>query len=194
MAFHVFICEGVDCAIIEVGIGGENDCTNILRNTKIAACTPLGLEHTSMLGNTLQKIAWQKAGIAKLDGRLFSSLQPEGCERILQDRCAERNAELIVVPEWTEYQWPPEKAVELLGVNPAVRLNGSLALQISLEWMRCNVDKLQSEQSINMRKALQIKCVTSNQMPIPLCSKITDGFLKCVWPGRFHETNFKQLK
>lgn len=195
MAFNVFVGEGVDCAIIEVGIGGENDCTNVLRNTKTAACTPLGLEHTAMLGNTLQEIAWQKAGIVKLDGTLFTSAQPDGCTRILLDRCEERNAKLIIVPAWNEYQWPAEKQLELLRINPAVRLNGSLALQLSFDWMRCNVNKLQTSQSIAIRQALQYEDdKTVYKMPLLIGKKMTEGLLKCVWPGRFHQTRYKALK
>lgn len=49
-----------------MGIGGEYDSTNIMRNPVVCAITSLGLDHTSILGNTINEIAWQKAGIIKV--------------------------------------------------------------------------------------------------------------------------------
>lgn len=90
LAFHVFLGEQVDVAIIEVGIGGEHDCTNIIRNTKTAGITSLGLDHTQILGNTLSEIAWQKAGIIKSKCNVFSSVQPNECVNVLQQRSADK--------------------------------------------------------------------------------------------------------
>lgn len=90
MAFHVFLGEKVDVAIIEVGIGGEHDCTNIIRNTKTAGISSLGLDHTQILGETLREIAWQKSGIIKPNCNVFSSPQPDECVNVLQERSADK--------------------------------------------------------------------------------------------------------
>ena len=66
MAFHVFMKEQTDVAIIEVGIGGQYDSTNLIRKPVVCGVTSLGLDHVSILGNTIEKIAWQKAGIFKV--------------------------------------------------------------------------------------------------------------------------------
>ncbi|KAM7186013.1 Mur ligase [Rhypophila sp. PSN 637] len=70
LAFHVFAREGVRSAVVECGIGGEYDPTNILEAECVTASviTQLGIDHVSMLGDTLPKIAWHKAGIFK-EGR-----------------------------------------------------------------------------------------------------------------------------
>ncbi|RKP30856.1 FolC bifunctional protein [Metschnikowia bicuspidata] len=65
LSFHVFMCENVDTAIYEVGVGGRYDCTNIVRRPSVAAVTSLGIDHTFMLGDTIESIAWNKAGIFK---------------------------------------------------------------------------------------------------------------------------------
>lgn len=65
MSFHVFMSEGVDTAIYEVGVGGKYDSTNIVPHPTVAAITSLGIDHTFMLGNTIESIAWNKAGILK---------------------------------------------------------------------------------------------------------------------------------
>lgn len=56
----------VDVALVEVGIGGEYDCTNIIREPTVVGITSLGFDHTFLLGDTLDKIAWHKAGICKV--------------------------------------------------------------------------------------------------------------------------------
>jgi len=65
LAFNIFFRENVDVAVIEVGIGGEYDCTNIIRKPVVTGITSLGLDHTSLLGNSISEIAWHKAGIMK---------------------------------------------------------------------------------------------------------------------------------
>lgn len=65
LSFHIFMSEGVDTAIYEVGVGGKYDSTNIINEPTVAVITSLGIDHTAMLGNTIQSIAWNKAGIMK---------------------------------------------------------------------------------------------------------------------------------
>jgi len=66
MSFHVFLQEKVDVAVIEVGIGGAYDSTNIIRKPVVCGVTSLGMDHVITLGGTLESIAWQKAGIFKV--------------------------------------------------------------------------------------------------------------------------------
>lgn len=65
LAFHIFLSEGVQPVILEVGIGGKYDSTNIVPKCVVAGITQLGLDHTAILGNTVEEIAVQKAGIFK---------------------------------------------------------------------------------------------------------------------------------
>ena len=64
MAFDFFATENVDIAIIEVGLGGRLDSTNIIQ-PELSVITNIGLDHTALLGNTIEKIAHEKAGIIK---------------------------------------------------------------------------------------------------------------------------------
>jgi len=57
----------VDATILEVGIGGAHDCTNIVPKPVVTGVTALGLDHVHILGETIKKIAWQKAGIYRVD-------------------------------------------------------------------------------------------------------------------------------
>jgi folylpolyglutamate synthase len=66
MAFHAFLQEKVDVAVIEVGIGGLFDATNVIDRPIVCAITSLGLDHVKLLGNSLTLIARHKAGIMKV--------------------------------------------------------------------------------------------------------------------------------
>ena len=100
MAFKVFLHEGVDAAVVEVGLGGRYDATNILPRPRVCphrVCDPkrtptgargqvcgitlLGLEHTSILGDTLSQIAFQKAGIFKPGVPVGAAQRPLSCAR-----------------------------------------------------------------------------------------------------------------
>jgi folylpolyglutamate synthase len=66
MAFHYYVKKQVDCLILEVGIGGRYDATNEVLFPLVTAVTHLALEHTDILGNTIEDIAYAKAGIVKV--------------------------------------------------------------------------------------------------------------------------------
>ena len=66
VAFHAFMQLKVDATILEVGIGGTYDCTNVVPKPIVTGVTALGIDHVSVLGNTLQEIASHKGGIYKV--------------------------------------------------------------------------------------------------------------------------------
>jgi folylpolyglutamate synthase len=89
LAFRVFLDKGVDCAIIETGVGGLRDPTNILLHPHVTAITRLDLDHVGMLGNTIREIAFQKGGIFKpVATALTMEQEPEGIAQLRE--CAER--------------------------------------------------------------------------------------------------------
>lgn len=105
MAFHTYISEGVDAAVIECGIGGEYDCTNVLSQPAATAITSLGIDHTTMLGTTIEQIAWHKGGIIKPDVKAFSVSQPASAEEVLYRRAEEKGTQLEIAsshPDLTE--------------------------------------------------------------------------------------------
>lgn len=65
MAFHVFLKEKVDVVILEVGLGGTYDCTNVIRSPIVCGITKLEIDHAGVLGNHITQIASHKAGIMK---------------------------------------------------------------------------------------------------------------------------------
>jgi folylpolyglutamate synthase len=97
MALHVYLKEGVDSAVIECGIGGEFDSTNILTKPTVTAVTSLGIDHTAMLGSTLPDIAWHKAGIFKEGSIAFTAIQKEEAMTVLKERAAEKGTDLHII-------------------------------------------------------------------------------------------------
>ena len=93
MAFAAFADAPVDVAVVEVGLGGATDATNVLQ-APVCVLTPVGLDHAEWLGNTIAEITTQKMGIVHEGATLISAVQPEEAVRPILSRCAEVNATL----------------------------------------------------------------------------------------------------
>ena len=103
LSFHVFMQEGCNTCIYEVGVGGEFDSTNIIEKPTTCGVSALGIDHTFMLGDTIEEIAWNKGGIFKKDSPAFTVVnQPEGGLRVLQERADERGTTLSEVPVFNQ--------------------------------------------------------------------------------------------
>ncbi|XP_075629028.1 folylpolyglutamate synthase, mitochondrial isoform X4 [Balearica regulorum gibbericeps] len=135
MAFHVFLQEKVDLAVVEVGIGGAYDCTNIIRAPVVCGVSSLGIDHTSILGDTMEKIAWQKGGIFKPGVPAFTVVQPERPLEVLRDRAQERECPLYICPELDAFEGG-HRVLELGLAGAHQRSNAALALQLARTWLQ----------------------------------------------------------
>jgi dihydrofolate synthase/folylpolyglutamate synthase len=93
MAYAAFADAPVDVAVIEVGLGGEDDATNVIE-AGVCVLTPIGLDHTEWLGDTIEDIAWAKAGIIHKGATVITAVQAEEATRPILERCAEMGATL----------------------------------------------------------------------------------------------------
>ncbi|MFF0251831.1 bifunctional folylpolyglutamate synthase/dihydrofolate synthase [Micromonospora zamorensis] len=91
LAFATFADAPVDIAVVEVGLGGAEDATNVLQ-AGVCVITPIGLDHTEWLGDTIQDIALAKAGIIHPGATVIAAAQDEEAAGPLLDRCAEVGA------------------------------------------------------------------------------------------------------
>jgi dihydrofolate synthase/folylpolyglutamate synthase len=91
MAFAAFADAPVDVAIVEVGMGGTWDATNVIDGS-VAVVTPIGLDHMRWLGDTVEKIATEKAGIVKPGSTLVTAQQPLDAATVLMARAVEVGA------------------------------------------------------------------------------------------------------
>ncbi|KAG0213806.1 Folylpolyglutamate synthetase [Mortierella sp. GBA30] len=163
LAFHVFKQEKVDVAILEVGVGGAYDSTNIIHKPIVCGVAALGIDHVSVLGSTLGEIAWNKGGIFKQHVPAVSSDQPEEGLTVLQSRAKELGASLQVVPAFTKQQLG-DVTIGLAGKHQVA--NAALATALCRIW----IEKVLGEK------------IGSSEEIIP--KEFIKGLSSARWPGR----------
>ncbi|XP_046831742.1 folylpolyglutamate synthase, mitochondrial-like isoform X1 [Vespa crabro] len=205
LMFNVFLYENIDVAIIEVGIGGEYDCTNIVKNPVCVGITSLGLDHTYLLGNTIEEIAYQKSGIFKANTIAFTVPQKEEALGILKERAIERQCTLHVIPSFKYYEWENDMLNDKM-LSQIKQQNASLAIQLAVHWMQSQINSNYSSTINNniynkkLCNNLQENNVGGNiknihrkkqetidkQINARYISfeKIATALSTCVWPGR----------
>uniref|UniRef100_A0A182WAY7 Folylpolyglutamate synthase n=1 Tax=Anopheles minimus TaxID=112268 RepID=A0A182WAY7_9DIPT len=176
LAFDIFLREAVDVCIVEVGIGGRFDCTNVLRRTSTVGITSLGLEHTKLLGNSLKDIAWQKAGIVKPGSDVYTVPQLPQCIDVIEQECHRSKANLHIVPsDLRGYCWA-KKPSQMEDMCSIVEMNTSLAIHIATSWIR---------------KAQKVAQISG---PLVVTKQTVEGIDDCFWPGRFQRISYDSGK
>ncbi len=93
-ALHYFAGQALDLAVLEVGLGGRLDATNVVKPL-VSVITPISLDHTQLLGNSVAEIAAEKAGIVKENGVVVCGEQPAEALEVIRRVVAERGARLV---------------------------------------------------------------------------------------------------
>ncbi|TIA73595.1 hypothetical protein E3P92_01536 [Wallemia ichthyophaga] len=174
VAFHTFLAEDVDATVLEVGIGGSLDCTNIVPAPAVAAVSSLGLDHTALLGGTIRAIALNKGGIYKAGAAALTVPQPEDGEAVLAE-CAQRvNAPFGVVDTRDA---PANHTLSLPLGLPGVHqaLNARLAVDV----VRAFVNAGKSNKFASWKGELE-----GHDWRNGLPQVFVDGLTKARWPGR----------
>ena len=96
VCFLYFKEQQVDMCCIEVGIGGTLDCTNVLEAPAVSVITSVGLDHTAILGDTVEQIAQSKAGIIKGGSAVAASMIPQEAMNVIRSRCGQTGAVLHI--------------------------------------------------------------------------------------------------
>ncbi len=99
LAFLEFRERSVEYQVLEVGLGGRLDATNVFDEKDVCVIAPIGLEHTAVLGDTVAQIAGEKAGIITPGSTVVMSPQRESAAGVVRDVCGERGATLIEVAQ-----------------------------------------------------------------------------------------------
>ena len=95
LQFYIHAREKCDVVVLETGMGGLLDCTNVIKPPLCSVITAIGLDHTAVLGDTIEKIAEQKCGIIKNGSAAVTSPQEEGAMAVIEKTAAEKNVPLI---------------------------------------------------------------------------------------------------
>lgn len=181
LAFCHFDRKQVDFRVIEVGLGGRLDATNVVR-PEVCVITSISLEHTDVLGNTLAEIATEKAGIIKPGCRIVSSPQVDEVERVIVAVCQEKGAELVRVGSEVTWHNPRlESDRQLFCVDGRL---GSYELAIPL------LGKYQLDNAACAVAALEL---LEEQNPQITAESITKGLASVRWEGRLQVLNRRPL-
>lgn len=175
LAFDYFAKAGVEIAVVEVGIGGRLDATNVI-TPRVSVITSISYDHTTVLGETLAKIAAEKAGIIKPRVPVVSSPQKAEALEVLERTADGRHAPLTLVGrDWT---WEPldqnlnRQAFRVKGPG------GNQAFDLRLHL-------LGSHQLANATTAIAALAVLGDAHPAINSQAIQTGVESASWPGRF---------
>ena len=122
VALEHFVRSGCDIVVLEVGLGGRLDSTNVISAPEVCVITRIGLDHTSLLGNTLAEVAAEKAGIVKAGVPVVSWPQDAEAARVVERVAAERGCPLHV-PDFDALEvLPLDAALEVLPLDAALEV------------------------------------------------------------------------
>ncbi|MCB0166356.1 MAG: bifunctional folylpolyglutamate synthase/dihydrofolate synthase [Anaerolineae bacterium] len=169
LALFTFAHMGVDIAVLEVGLGGRLDATNVVTPT-VAVITPISYDHIQVLGPTLTAIATEKAGIIRNDAVVISAPQVDEARQVIEQVCFERQAKLILVDR--DWQW--QAGPSALDGQTFTICDQLYHLPLLGHHQITNaVTALAALAGLRERAGVQI----SNQA-------IADGLASVTWPGR----------
>lgn len=144
LAFNYFAKSNVDIAIIETGLGGRLDSTNIV-NPMLSVITNIGLDHTALLGNTLTKIATEKAGIIKPYIPVVIGQTQNSISNIFTEKASALNSEIIFADKM-EY---PDFKTDLLGSYQKHNIKTAVATLKLLQLRGETISDLNIENGLN---------------------------------------------
>jgi len=125
MALLYFYRNNVDFVVLETGLGGLYDCTNVINNTLVSVISSIGYDHMHILGNTLPEIAYQKAGIIKENSHTVLFEQTKEVNDVFANQCNKKNNKLhLLLQEQIknykyddDFQWFDYKELKQIKIN-----------------------------------------------------------------------------
>ncbi len=174
LAFKAFAGKKVDIAVLEVGLGGRLDATNIT-TPAVSVITPISYDHTHLLGNTLSKIAGEKAGIIKEGGLVVSGYQYPEAMTVIEAVCREKKARLRAVED---------------EMNCRVGRTSLQGQTIFANGEAYHLALLGRHQAHNACTALMAIDALQNETPLQISAEARAAGLATVrWPGRLEILN-----
>ena len=176
MAFLYFQVEKVDFVVLEVGLGGRLDATNVVKNPLISVITPIGLDHTEYLGDTLGKIAFEKAGIIKENNLVVSAKQDEEATEVIKSVALKNRSSDVMFLDLSTLQ-----------IQESEIHNQRFSVEILDEKYRdINIRLIGLHQIENACLALAVIQLLRQKRHINIDrDSIYLGLAKTQWPGRF---------
>ena len=170
IAFCLFQEAKCGIVVLEVGLGGRLDATNIIDTPEAAVITRIGLDHTEILGDTVEAIASEKAGIVKPGGAVVLGDQDPRVRGVVEAVCRKAGAEL------TESRLSELRllSADLMGQRFAWRQYGEIAMPLLGEYQLQNACTVLNTVEVLRRRGWNITD-----------EALLEGFRTVTWPGRF---------
>jgi len=185
LGFLYFAEQQVDIAVIEVGLGGRLDATNII-NPLVSVITPVSYDHRAVLGDTLTEIAYEKGGIIKPGKPVVLSPQQPEAEKELLRIAAEREAPITQVEKaytYTEVAHNLDGQEMIITRRPTNNIKAPFSL--AAEPLRLHLPLLGMHQVQNAATAFAaLDIIAQNGMALSP-QAVAQGFAKVTWPARF---------
>ncbi len=182
LAFLYFQEMGVDWAVLEAGMGGRLDCTNVV-NPRVSVLTSISKDHTEVLGGTIARIATEKAGIIRQDGLVVTAPQGSEALKVILQRCQELNARLFQVGRDVVFRAGEQAADRVL-----FDLAGSFGQMTSVEVALAG--DFQAENAATAFAAL--RCLQYRNVMVSDAA-VRAGFRSVSWPGRMQQVSARPL-
>lgn len=174
LAFAYFQNKKVDFQVLEVGLGGRLDATNVVANPKVCIITSISLDHTQILGNSLEQIAGEKAGIIKPGCWVVLSPQPPEAASVITDICREKKAKVVQVDD--DVTWHK---------TGGDLHHQSLLVEARTHTYQVDIPLLGDFQLENAATAVAALEILSSEGVAISAANITQGLARVRWPGRF---------
>ena len=178
IAFLYFKQVKCDYVLLEVGMGGRLDSTNVITHPVLSVITSISMDHTGMLGNTLGEIAAEKAGIIKESCPVVLAWQKPEAMNVLLEKCKECHIEPIIADPLQQYD--PEW--NIYGQRFSYK-----------DWKQLHIGLIGQYQQMNAIVALEALWVIQEWEPLLDDDAIRQGLLNARWPGRFEVILHKPL-
>ena len=183
ISFLYFKEEKVDYALIEVGMGGRMDATNVIRHPELTVISSISYDHQAFLGDTLEEIAWQKAGIIKESCPVVLSENSDEVCKVIEQEATKKKVKCIEIkptdyevlsetPYGSTFLWKEQRYETKLPGRHQVS-NAVTALAASEYLFRKDYEKN------NARKAIAEEL---NEMNVKSAQQ--GGIIRTCWPGR----------
>jgi len=174
LTFAYFQKKRVDFQVLEVGLGGRLDATNVVANPVICIITSISLDHTQILGDSLEEIAREKAGIIKSGCWVVISPQPEEAASVITEICRDKKAKVVQVGK--DVTWH--------------KISGdlhhqSLAIEGRTSKYQVSIPLLGDFQLENAATAIAALEILASASFAISAADITRGLARVKWPGRF---------
>ncbi len=164
-----------EIVILETGLGGRLDATNIIKKPLLSIITNIDLEHTKILGNTVEEISAEKAGIIKDKSKILTAVKDRKALQVIEDKTAEVSSELIKI----DVEYDKISSSGSLDNNQLILFKNGISKKYELSLLGIY-------QARNAALAVKTADILNEKFPVSE-KNIKDGLASVFWPGRMQK-------